>query len=265
LLVNSTNITTPDFSWNTSVNFTAIKNKVLDLGRIDQIVTGNIQATGNTAIIKVGSPLAAYYGFEVTGIQQAGDPNPGFPLFKDQTGEGNITPDDQVIIGSPFPDFTYGINNSLKYKNWGLSFFFQGVQGADLLNVNVIESMYPSNFRRNRLTMMMDRWTPSNTGAAWPSSVDPNAYQGGKVNTLTLQDASYLRLKNVQISYNVPTNRIRFLSSLRIYATGQNLFTVTDYVGFDPESNSFGRNNVKADYSSYPLARVFMLGLNATF
>ena len=112
---------------------------------------------------------------------------------------------------------------------------------------------------------MMNRWTPSNPDAPWPSSVDPNAYGASKVNTLTLQDASYLRLKNVQLSYDVPTAKIRFLKALKIYATGQNLFTFTDYIGFDPEANSFGRNNVKLDYSSYPLARTYMVGLNATF
>lgn len=264
-MINSNNVTTEKFSWSTSLNLTIIKNEVVDLGRVDQIVTGNVQAVGNTAIIKVGHPLASYYGYEVTGIQQAGDPKPGFPKFKDQTGEGNITPDDQVIIGNPYPDFTWGLNNTLKYNNIALTFFFQGVQGADLLNINVLESMYPPNFRRNRLATMIDRWTPSNTDAAWPSAVDPNSYGGSKVNSMVLQDASYWRLKNVQLSYQVPTAKINFLSSLKVYVTGQNLFTVTDYLGFDPEANSFGRNNVKLDYSSYPLARVYTLGFNATF
>lgn len=264
-LVTSTNVSTSKFSWSTTVNFTAITNEVVDLGRIDQIVTGNVQAVGNTAIIKVGEPLAAYYGYEVNGMQQAGDPNPGFPNFVDQNGDDAITPADQKIIGNPFPDFTYGINNNFKYGNWNFSFFFQGIQGADLLNVNVIESMYPSNFRRNRLAMMLDRWTPTNTDAAWPSHVDPNSYSGSKVNTMVLQDASYLRLKTVQLGYNVPTHNIKFLNALKVYATAQNLFTITDYVGFDPEANSFGRNNVKLDYSSYPLARTFIVGFNATF
>ncbi len=264
-MINSNNVTTDKFSWSTSLNLTTIKNEVVDLGRVDQIVTGNVQAVGNTAIIKVGHPLASYYGYEVIGIQRAGDPKPGFPKFKDQTGEGSITPDDQVIIGNPYPDFTWGLNNTLKHKNIALTFFFQAVQGADLLNINVLESMYPPNFRRNRLATMLDRWTPSNADAAWPSAVDPNSYGGSKVNSMVLQDASYWRLKNVQLSYQVPTARISFLSSLKVYVTGQNLFTVTDYIGFDPEANSFGRNNVKLDYSSYPLARVYTLGFNATF
>ncbi|WP_375587774.1 TonB-dependent receptor [Flagellimonas aurea] len=265
LLINSTNISSEDFSWSTSLNFATVKNEVVDLGRVDQIVTGNIQATGNAAIIRVGSPLASYYGFEIDGIQQVGDSNPGFPNVVDQNDDGVITPEDQIILGDPFPDFTYGISNEFKYKNLGLSFFFQGVEGQDLLNVNVIESMYPSNDRRNRLSMMADRWTPNNPNAAWPSATDPNSYAGGKVNSLTVLDASYLRLKNVQLSYDVPMDNIKFMNSLRLYVTGQNLFTITDYVGYDPEANSFGRSNIKVDYSSYPLARTFIFGLNATF
>lgn len=275
VLLSSTNISSEDFSWKTTLNFSAIKNKVVDLGRVESIVTGNIQSVGNTAIIREGNPLASYYGYVVTGIFQEGDDiansaqptaQPGFPQFKDINGDGAITPLDQTILGSPFPDFTYGIQNSISYKNFQLDFFFQGVVGADLININLIESIYPANFRRNRIAeTITDRWTPQNTNARWPSSVNPNAYDAGKVNTLTVQDASYLRLKNVQLSYNVPVDNINFLNALRVYVTGQNLFTVTDYIGFDPEANSLGRSNVKVDYSSYPLARTYLLGLTANF
>lgn len=275
VLISSVNISTTDFSWSTTANFAAIKNQVLDLGRVDEIVTGNIQSVGNTVIIKKGEPLASYYGYEVTGIFQEGDniedsaqPNaqPGFPIFSDLNNDGAITPADQTILGDPFPDFTFGLQNTFSYKNWRLDMFFQGQQGSDLLNINVIESLYPANFRRNRLSeQMTNRWTPQNTDTRWPSGVNPNAYGPSKVTSLVLQDASYIRLKNVQLSYNVPVENISFLSSLRVYATGQNLLTWTDYIGFDPEANSFGRSNVRVDYSSYPLARTFLLGLNARF
>ncbi len=274
-LINTTNIDTDNFQWDTSLNFSVIKNEVVDLGRIDQIVTGNIQSVGNTAIIRKGDPLASYFGYVVTGIFQEGDDiansaqptaQPGFPIFEDRNGDGAITPDDQTIIGTPYPDFTYGIQNSLRYKNFQLDFFFQGQQGVDLLNVNVIESLYPANFRRNRIAEhILERWTPQNPNARFPSSVNPNAYGASKVNSLTVQDASYLRLKNVQLSYSVPTSKIDFLNALRVYVTGQNLFTITDYVGFDPEANSFGNSNVRVDYSSYPLARTFLMGLTANF
>lgn len=274
-LFNSTNIVTDNFKWDTSLNFSAIKNEVVDLGRIESIVTGNVQAVGNTAIIQRGSPLSSYYGYVVTGLFQEGDDiansaqptaEPGFPIFEDRNGDGVINPDDQTIIGNPYPDFTYGIQNSISYKNLQLDFFFQGQAGVDLINVNLIESIYPANFRRNRLSEpILNRWTPQNTNTKWPSGTNPNAYGPSKVNTLTIQDASYFRLKNVQLSYNVPVDKIDFLSSLRVYVTGQNLFTITDYVGFDPEANSFGRSNVRIDYSSYPLARTYLMGLSASF
>ena len=275
VLLSSTNVSTDNFSWKTSLNFSFINNEVVDLGRIESIVTGNIQATGNTAIIREGEPLAAYYGYVVTGLFQEGDDiansaqptaQPGFPIFEDRNGDGAINPLDQTIIGSPLPDFTYGFHNSISWKNLQLDFFFQGQSGVDLININLIESLYPANFRRNRIAeTVLDRWTPQNPDAKWPSSVNPNAYGASKVNTMTVQDASYLRLKNVQLNYNVPVDNIDFLSALRIYVTGQNLFTITDYIGFDPDANSLGRSNVRVDYSSYPLARTFILGLTANF
>ena len=229
-------------------------------------MTGSVQAVGTTSIIKVGHPIGSYFGYEVDGIQQAGDTNPGYPNFKDQDDNGVINTSDTKIIGNPAPDFIYGINNTFQYKNFGLSFFIQAVQGADLLNINVIESMYPANRRRNRLAdIALDRWTPSNTDAKWPSGANSNRYAGGKVNTLTLQDASFIRLKNIQFSYDVPVNESNLFNSLRVYVSGQNLFTISDYIGFDPEANSFGQSNVRVDYSSFPLASTVMIGLNAQF
>ncbi len=274
-LFNLTNIVTDNFKWDTSLNFSTIKNKVVDLGRIESIVTGNVQAVGNTAIIQRGAPLSSYYGYVVTGLFQEGDDignsaqptaEPGFPIFEDRNGDGVINPDDQTIIGNPYPDFTYGIQNSISYKNLQLDFFFQGQAGVDLININLIESIYPANFRRNRLSEpILNRWTPQNPNTKWPSGTNPNAYGPSKVNTLTIQDASYFRLKNVQLSYNFSVDKVDFLSSLRLYVTGQNLFTITDYIGFDPEANAFGRSNVRIDYSSYPLARTYLMGISASF
>ncbi len=126
--------------------------------------------------------------------------------------------------------------------------------------------MYPANIRRNRLSeQILNRWTPENPNTKWPSAVNPNAYGASKVNTLTIEDASYFRLRNVQLTYDINVESLKFINGLRVYAAGQNLFTITKYSGFDPEANSFGRSNVRVDYSSYPLARTFTLGLTANF
>ena len=216
--------------------------------------------------------MASYFGYEVTGIFQEGDDianspqptaQPGFPIFRDADQDGTIDPDDQIILGDPFPDFTYGINNSFSYKGLTLDIFIQGQEGVELLNVNAIQSLYPGTFRLNRYAhQYLDRWTPQNTNTIWPSGTNPSSYGGGRVNSLVVEDASYIRLKSINISYQVPVDNIKFLSSLKLYLTGQNLLTITDYSGFDPEANSFGRNNTKVDYSSYPLASSWILGVN---
>lgn len=275
LLINSTNINLPRFSWNTTLNFTSVRNKVTDLGDVSRIISGDVQFVGPTVQVIEGEPAYSYYGYEVIGIFQtkeevaaSAQPNskPGYPIFRDTNGDNTITPLDQKSIGSPFPNFTFGLNNSFTFKRLNFSFFFQGQQGADLLNVNVIESMYPNNARRNKLTpQVVDRWTPENPGAKWPSGVQPPAYGGGKVNSLVVQDASYIRLRNLQLSYNLPVEKVKFIDSARLSLTGQNLFTFTDYVGFDPEANAFGRSNVRIDYNGYPIARTWTLGVNVGF
>lgn len=273
--INSINIDKAAFKWNTTINLSAIKNKVTDLGSITEIVTGNVEAIGNTAIVRVGYPAYAYYGYIINGIFQQNDDiknsaqpssKAGYPKFEDVNNDKKISPLDQVIIGSPFPDFTFGIQNTVTYKRFQLSFFIQGQKGGNQLNINVLESMYPNNFRRNRLSeQVLNRWTPTNTDTKWPSGAQPSAYGGGKVNTLVLQDASYIRFKNFQLGYNLPVKNTKVFQSARIYLTGQNLATITKYNGFDPEASAFGRSNVRLDYNGYPLARTYILGINVNF
>ncbi|GAB4037020.1 SusC/RagA family TonB-linked outer membrane protein [Spirosoma gilvum] len=276
LFLTSVNMHQKSFKWTTTLNFTSIRNKVLDLGRIEQIVTGDNQAIGgNTVIIKKGEPLASYYGYVVDGIYKtaeeiktSAEPNakPGYPKIKDLNGDGKITTADQTVIGTPFPKYTFGMQNSFSYKDFKLDIFFQGSQGANLLNINVIESVYPANFRRNALTeIALERWTTANPDTKWPAGINTSAYGGSKVNSMVMQDASYVRLKSIQLAYQVPLKNTKFIKSLRIYTTGQNLYTWTKYLGFDPEANSYGSSNVRLDYSSYPLARTYLFGLNAGF
>lgn len=271
-LLETYNISNENFSWSTTLNLSALENEVTDLGQESQIITGGLQGIGNTSIIKEGYPVSSYYGYDVTGIFQTEaevaasaqpESRPGYPIYRDVNGDGSITPDDLTVIGSPFPDFTFGINNRFNYGNFQFEFFIQGQQGVDLMNINLIESMAPANERRNRLREpALNRWTPENPNTKWPSGVEPSAYGGSKINSLALQDASYVRLKNVQLSYELPVDNINFLNSLRLYLTGQNLVTITDYIGTDPEANAFGRSNVRVDYNAYPLSRTFLLGVN---
>jgi TonB-linked SusC/RagA family outer membrane protein len=275
LLINAHIINKRNFQWDASFNIAAIKNKVIDLGSIKNILTGNASNIGNTVIITEGKPAFSYYGYEVIGIFQNEDqvanssqPNskPGFPIYRDVNKDKQITAADQEIIGDPYPDFTYGLQNTLVYKRFSLSFFFQGQQGSEVLNGNILESMYPSNVRRNMLTATVsDRWTIDNPNAKWPSGTQPTSYGGGKVNTLALQDASYLRLKYAQLSYNIPLKSKKYISAVNVYIGGQNIFTISDYIGYDPEANTFGNSSARVDLNTYPLARTWSLGFNLSF
>lgn len=273
-MIVSRNIIQNNFTWRTSFNISAVKNEVTSLGGLESIITGNLQAVGNTTIIKPGLPLNSYYGYRIIGIFQDQaeidsyvQPNaqPGYPKFENVNNDDMISTADQVVLGDPLPDFTFGLRNTLTYKDFDLDFFFQGQQGADLLNSNAIESMYPANFRRNRIAAQIeDRWTTENTDAKWPSGVSPSSYDGGKINNLVIEDASYIRLKSLQLNYNIPV-RILGIQSAKVYILGQNLLTFTDYSGYDPEANAFGQSNIRIDYSAYPLAKIWMLGLSVQF
>ncbi|MBD3631113.1 SusC/RagA family TonB-linked outer membrane protein [Cyclobacterium sp.] len=261
-----------EFSWNTSLNFSVIRNKVLDISGLPFILQGGAGFTQNISIIQNGLPLNSYYGFVVDGIFQQNDDienspqplaQPGELKYRDVNGDGQISPADRDILGSPFPDFTYGINNSFTYKNFDLSFFLQGVQGSQIFNFNRVESENPISFRRNRLAVSYtDRWTPENPTNENPNGQPAGVAYGSPVNSRAIEDASFLRLRNVQLNFRIPTLTNKYFSNASIYLSGQNLITITNYSGMDPEVSSFGTSNVRADYNAYPFTRMFTLGIN---
>ncbi len=271
--ISTRNVQTSNLFWETSFNAAYIQSEVTDLGGIGPIITGSLQDVGNTTIFREGDPMSAYYGFETDGIFQteqeaanSAQPEaiPGHLKFVDQNGDGVINADDRKIIGKPTPDWTFGITNNINYGNFNLNIFIQGQLGAELLNQNRLQSATPTNFRRNKIAeQALDRWTPQNTDAKWPSGVNSSANLGGReVNTLYLDDASYVRLKSVRVSYNIPTNLIR---SASVYVTAENLITFTDYLGSNPEANALGSSNVTVDMSTFPISRTFMVGMNLGF
>ncbi|MCE6991259.1 TonB-dependent receptor [Dyadobacter sp. CY323] len=271
LSLTSINITAP-FTWRTSANFSAIKNEVTDLGALPFILGGSAGFTNDFTIIRKGDPLNAYYGYMVDGVFQQNDniassaqplSRPGEYKYRDVNKDGAINSADRTILGSPFPKFTYGLNNDFTYGPFNLSFFFQGVQGSKLFNLNRTESENPISFRRNRLEeTYTDRWTPSNPTNANSSAIPVAVAYTSNVNSRAVEDASYLRLKTLQLTYNFPTAKWKHVRNVQVYVTGQNLFTITKYTGYDPEVSAFGTSNVRADYNAFPLSRTFTAGVS---
>ena len=270
LVLNTENLT-GELGWTSSLNLSAIRNRATDLAGLPRILQGSLSFVRDFSILEVGQPLNSYYGYIVDGIFQLDDniaaspqplAQPGELKFRDLNGDGKITSEDRTILGSPFPDYTFGLSNTLTYGPFELDAFLQGSLGAEMLNLNTIESENPVSFRRNRLQKSYrDRWTPTNPTNANPSGLPVRVVYGGTVNSRAVEDASFVRLRTVELRYHLPTTRLNFLRSGTVYLSGQNLWTSTDYTGFDPEVNSFGDSNVRADYGSYPAARTIMVGV----
>lgn len=260
--------------WNTIFNFSAIKNKVLEIGAADEIITGGLAFISNASIIRPGDPLSSYYGYIVDGVWQSEDDfsitddnvAPGDLKFRDINNDKTINDEDRTIIGSPFPDFTWGLTNTFNYKNFELSAFIEGVHGISMLNNNLVDTYFPINFRRNKIAEpYLNRWTEENPTNEYPSFINPTAQGQRVVNTKTVSNASYIRLQSVRLAYNIPVNKIGFVRNINVYLTGQNLLTITDYEGIDPAANASGSDILKIDYNAYPLAKTYLVGLNISF
>jgi TonB-dependent starch-binding outer membrane protein SusC len=278
-LINTDNLK-GQLKWNTTFSLSTLKNEVVELPPyVGDIITGGMLANvPGFALVREGYPIQAFYGYKIIGIFQEDDDianspqpsaKPGEPIFLDSDKNGKIDSNDRIILGDPFPDISYSFNNSLSYRNFNLDIYILGVHGIHTFNGNVLESMSPINFDRNIMSKhYFDRWTPDNPDAKFPSGVNPAVYYGGgkMINNFTVQDASYLRFKNITLSYYLPLNNSMF-KSIQLSLSGENLLTFTKFDGFDPEGNQAGDGTViqKSSYNNYPLARTYRLGVNINF
>ena len=227
----------------------------------------------------VGQPVGQFFGYRAIGIFQdvptiresafqTDDTRPGDIQFEDINGDGVIDVQDQTLIGNPLPDFTANINNRVAYKDFDFSILFQGVFGNEILNLIRRRTDQYEGFG-NQSIRYLDSWNPANTEGGEPRAVffDPN--QNSRISDRFVEDGTFVRLKNVSLGYTLPksvTDKLA-MSSLRMYISGQNLVTWTDYTGFDPEVGSFNQNPLinGVDNGRYPLARSVTFGLNANF
>ncbi|GAB3925412.1 SusC/RagA family TonB-linked outer membrane protein [Larkinella terrae] len=268
-----------DFKWNTDLNFALNRNKVLDIGGTPQIFAGSVANIGqglNSGIIRVGEPLGSFFGYVTNGLYQTTDEltaladpqarKPGDRKYADLNGDKKIDDNDRTIIGRAQPKFIGGISNTFSFKGIELTAFFQGVYGNNILNANRYELEY-LNATTNQDRDMLNRWTPTNTNTDIPRA--STTRPANRVSTRQIEDGSYLRLKNLQVAYNLPSSVIQALKiqSVRVYVTAQNFLTWTNYSGYDPEVNRFGQDSRSQgfDYASYPATKTLLFGLNVGF
>ncbi|WP_282037518.1 SusC/RagA family TonB-linked outer membrane protein [Saccharicrinis aurantiacus] len=261
--LNTTNID-KEIKWTSGFNISFNRNEVTNLV-VKSLPMGNVAGRGEAILLEEGQPLGTLYGYVWGGV----DPETGNAYYLDSNGESTFNPtaDDRTVIGNANPDFFYGFSNTLSYKGIGLNIFFEGAHGNDMLNATRIDSEGMID-PKNQLATVNNRWREPGDVTDIPRASWANT-DNSRISTRFIEDASYLRLKTVSLSYDLPQSLLSKinLSNVRIYATGENLLTFTNYSGFDPEVNAFGGSNTMQgiDYGTYPQTRNYIFGLNVTF
>ncbi len=291
-----------DFKWDVGVNFTTFNSKITSLPNpiLGPSITEDI-ARANRFI--EGEAPGVYWGYVIEGVyaDQAAidnDPNlandkaddgndrrelvvPGDFIRKDVNGDGVVNGDDQTILGDPTPDFIYGLNFTGAYKGFDFGVFFQGTQGNEIYNVTKYYNIFWAD--DNKLTDVKDAWTESNTNTDIPRATDKDAAQNGAPSDFFVEDGSYFRLRTLEVGYTLDLDDVSWMRSLRFFVTGQNLFTLTDYSGYNPDISStnggragnsqfFGQPSTVnpllgrgLDVRAYPNSRSFVFGVQAGF
>ena len=244
---------------NTNISFN--KNKVVKLYNGEDILTGSVGVVAlqdNTSILREGRPIGQFWGYLEDGYDDKGKIK-----YKDLKPDGKLTNADKTYIGNANPDFIYGFNSNLSYKNFELNIFLQGTYGNDLFNLSSVAYAYDFVSGLNMIKgVLTDSWTPTNTNAKYPVTSRNTSVN---VSNRFVENGSYLRLKNIQLAYNFSFKNAginKVIESLQLYASGQNLLTFTKYTGWDPEVNS---NGFGIDNNSYPMSKTFTFGVRARF
>jgi TonB-linked SusC/RagA family outer membrane protein len=278
LALNTVN-TTNEIKWNTSFNISFNRNKVLNLNSDEGIPGDPLLGINGWTSINAGQPIGTFYGFKTDGIIQSGEDLTKVPHFIDYTNhygdrkyvdknnDGFINDADKFVLGNANPDFSFGFNNTVTYKNLSLSIFIQGVYGNEVVNFNKF-SLESFDGNQNNSTAALNRWTTEN-----PSNEYPRANATPRINTLSdhqVEDGSYLRVKDITFSYDLKNlvSKLRFrTTSFKFFVSAKNLATLTKYTGYDPEVNRFIKNprSFGADYGSYPTTKIYSTGLNIVF
>ncbi|MGV3588773.1 MAG: SusC/RagA family TonB-linked outer membrane protein [Adhaeribacter sp.] len=270
---------TGDFKWSTDFNISFNRNKVLALGPDARPIYAGAANAANTFITTIGQPVATFYGYKYDGVfknQAELDaaphlPNdrPGDPRYIDINNDGQITAADKTFLGNNQPKFIYGFNNDFSFKNFDFNVQLTGSQGAKIFSFfNRMVGIYHGD--RNGRAKLNDRWryeTEVGSGDILRANRDPKGLQK-EPSSYWVENGSYLRIRNLTLGYNFDNallQRIR-MKGLRLYVTGQNLYTFTKYPGYDPETSSEGSGLSRGgDYLGYPAARSFIAGLNVSF
>ncbi|GAA4799209.1 TonB-dependent receptor [Olivibacter ginsenosidimutans] len=277
LTLHTQNINGKDFRWSSDATFSVNRNKVLALHSANGVIK-----TSDFQVAQVGYPISSFQLLNILGVFQTADEvansavqapqtQPGDYRFEDVNQDGKIDMSDRTIVGDPWPDFTWGFGNQFSYKAFSLGISIYGSHGGELYFQGGSTSLNGAGVQ-NQLDLMNDRWrSPENPGNGEYARAIRNDYALG-INAYTtkyLFDASFVRIKNINLSYTLPQSLVERwkLKSLSVFADVSNVYTFTDYPGFDPEASTGGDNVARTgvDFYSYPVPRTYSLGVRASF
>lgn len=249
------------FEWNTDFNISFNKNELTKLSLAKIYTEARVSDNVNTPVVRneMGRPLGGFYGYISDGV----DPETGNLIYRDLNEDGKTTSNDRTYIGDPNPDFTFGLTNTFSWKDLSLSIFLQGSYGNDIYNASRMETegMYDG---KNQSTRVLDRWRI-------PGQITdiPRAGFNIENSTYFVEDGSYLRVKDITLSYNIRGQLLNKLGVTRLqpYFTATNLLTWTSYKGMDPEVNQWGNSGAVQgiDWGTYPHSKSFVFGVNIEF
>ena len=258
LSLNTVNVQNSNFRWETKLNLSQNKNKILSLYKDQNLL--DLDRYSPSAVI-VGEPMSVFFGFSSLGV----DPSTGDLVWEDIDGNGIINSEDRTIIGDPNPLFSGGFTNTLNYRAWELSFFINFSYGNDIFNATriFIEAMRGPD---NQSTAILDRWRQPGDITDMPRATESDPNANNRISSRFVEDGSFARLKTLTLSYNMNRQWIERIGvrSARIFFTGANLITITNYSGMDPEVNYRGDSNLlrATDFFTYPQARTYSVGIN---
>lgn len=263
--IKTKNIVKANFTWSTNFNISSNKNEIINIGGADKVIySGDVPERGYAVQIKQGNAVGSFYGFVSKGV----DPLTGNIVFEDLNGDGQITDADRKIIGSPIPAFIAGLSNIVSYKNFDIDFLLQVSYGNKVLNATRIETEGMFDVKNGSATTL-NRWKNPGDITDMPVAMfgDPN--KNTRISDRFIEDGSYLRLRTVTLSYHVPEKWIaRFkITKLDLYVSGQNLWILSNYSGYDPEVNRDGGSSTSQgiDYGTYPQYRTIIGGVKFDF
>lgn len=278
--INANVITSDDFTWNADLNWSTNTNEVVSLINGQDLFNSaapSYFSVGDTYVLREGEAVGLFWGYEYVGIHQggslpqgtvgaSGNTLAGDPLFSDLDGDGVRGDGDRTIIGDPNADYNFGFSNNFSYKNWDLNIFLQGSQGGEIFNLTNVQLFNGDS---------------NTTYAYFNDSRNGDAPRAGnnsdrEISSRFVEDGSYVRLKNIALGYNLPSDVVGKIGveNIRLSLSAQNLLTFTNYTGLDPEVNYFGgsgANNIKSntaqghDFGNYPTLQSVNFGMNIKF